>query len=130
MSSKYDTALLACALAFLYGGYLMRDPPPVSLHRCTPLMLAYAERDRWRADYFAVDGVNYALRDEHETVCDSRVDDLYEAMVSAELERGFEYWFPGDQLICDCVTGLIGAPEIGNGDASCDHVFRYVCREP
>jgi len=71
----------------------------------------------------------YTLRSECDDACGERIGDLYDALVSAELEPGFEPYYPEDQLLCDCVSGLIANPDLSiSGDVECLDAMSHVCR--
>lgn len=57
--------------------------------------------------------------------CAGQVSDLYDELVSAELQQCFDTW-PSDQLICDCVTGLMANPDL-NLDDECERAISDTC---
>lgn len=87
----------------------------------------YSEAER--AWHRHVEAENVAMQDDEDTVCQFRVDELYDAWVSAELERGFEPWYAEDQLLCGCISGAIANPHLGDDD-ECREAFLHVCRQP
>lgn len=68
--------------------------------------------------------VNDALQDDYDAECQFRIDELYDAMATAELQQGFEPWYPEDQLLCGCLSA-----EIKNDDV-CTKALLDICNEP